>query len=43
MNQDKAFVPPTEANTDAWEFLRNKGWNWAMLHKYPTKAYTPQQ
>lgn len=51
MNQGKAlggssainaqvFVPPTEANTDACEILRSKGWNWAMLQKCITKAYT---
>lgn len=34
------FVPPTEANTDAWETLGNEGWNWEVLQKYITKAYT---
>lgn len=34
------FVPPTEANTDAWETLGNEGWNWELLRRYITKAYT---
>lgn len=51
MNQGKAlggssainaqvFVPPTGANTDAWETLGNKDWNSALLQEYITRAYT---
>ncbi|KAI5927097.1 GMC oxidoreductase [Camillea tinctor] len=51
MNQGKAlggssalnahvFVPPTKGLIDAWETLGNEGWNWNILQKYFTKAYT---
>lgn len=36
----QVFVPPTKANADAWEALGNEGWNWDLLQKYITKAYT---
>lgn len=34
------FCPPTKANFDSWETLGNEGWNWDVLQKNMTKAYT---
>lgn len=36
----QVFVPPIKANIDAWETLGNEGWNWNMLQKSMSKAYT---
>ncbi|KAI0840530.1 hypothetical protein F5Y06DRAFT_294518 [Hypoxylon sp. FL0890] len=34
------FVPPSKDLINAWESLGNEGWNWEILQKYFTKAYT---